>query len=97
MAKRSQLYGNYPVSEDPLANEDENRALADSDEVTLRNLVPARVYMDRAPSGRTYVFERGGAEVKVSLEDVDFLLSMRRGGNPCCGGRQPAKPLFERV
>ena len=86
MAKRSKLLDDSTV--------EEVQVTAVSDEILVRSLIAARVIMV-APSGKTYIFGRGGAEVKVDEQDVNFFLQKRKSGL-CCGGQQD-KALFELV
>ena len=60
--------------------------------VLVRNLHPAIVKV-AVQSGKEYLFNGSGAEVKVKSEDVEELLAKRRGG--CCGGSE--SPMFELV
>lgn len=60
--------------------------------VLVRSLYPA-ILKVAVQSGKIYLFNGSGAEVKVKSEDVEELLAKRRGG--CCGGSE--SPMFELV
>ena len=51
--------------------------------IWVRNIYPSKVGIVGL-SGKKYIFDGAGAEVKVRVEDVEKLLAKRRGG--CCGG-----------
>lgn len=61
------------------------------EDVLLTNLHPARLTVAGPVTGKRYFFNGAGAKVKVDRQDVDGLLSKRRGG--CCGGDRV--PYFE--
>jgi hypothetical protein len=65
------------------------------DEVyTVASMRDARMMVD-IPGGRTITFNGAGSEVKVSKDEADYLLSLKRG-RVCCGGQQ-GSPLFSLV
>lgn len=71
----------------------EELTVSEPERVAIRSLIPARTTWRSPKTGETYLWERSGAEVKVLLADVDFLLSYVRKG--CCGA--PVTHKFELV
>jgi hypothetical protein len=67
-----------------------------SNTIQIRSRIDAIYKTIGAVSGRAYVFNGGGSVVDVDKEDVDELLS-RRKGNSCCGGTNVPNPIFELV
>jgi hypothetical protein len=65
-----------------------------SNTILIRSRIDAIYKTIGAVSGRAYVFNGGGSVVDVNKEDVDELLS-RRKGNSCCGGTNVPNPVFE--
>lgn len=66
--------------------------------VEIRSRWPRKILVkeDTMPSGRRYVFSKGGSVVAVAPEDVDVLLSRRRSVG-CCGAGRVEEPFFELV
>lgn len=73
-------------------------ASVSDDDILVRSMFPAKIIARGGdlPSGREYVWEGAGTEVKVDRRDVDVLLKKRRGGSGCCGG-DGSYALFELV
>lgn len=67
-----------------------------SNTISIRSRIDALYKTIGAVSGRAYVFTGGGSVVDVNKEDVDELLS-RRKGNGCCGGTNTQNFVFELV
>ena len=55
-----------------------------------RLIVPA----SRTPSGTQYQFERGQVQ-QVPIADYDYLLSMKRENQACCGGKSSSSYFQE--
>lgn len=64
--------------------------------IEIRSRWPGRILVekDTMPSGRGYVFPKGGSVVAVAPEDKDVLLSRRRPVG-CCGTGRVEEPFFE--
>lgn len=80
MAKRSE------IQSDNFIEENLNLSSIDSG-IVIRSLYPAKMKIT-APSGKVYIFEDAGSEVKVAEEDVAFLLEKRQPSG-CCSGNSP--------
>lgn len=88
MAKRSKVQS---IGADPGVIE--ATVLEQSEDVGIVLLIDARVIVAGHVTGRQYVWEGAGAEVKVAKEDAEEILSKRYGG--CCGGSP--SPRFQLV
>jgi hypothetical protein len=66
--------------------------------IEIRSRWPRKILVkeDSMPSGRRYVFPKGGSVVAVAPQDVDVLLSRRRSVG-CCGAGRVEEPFFELV
>jgi len=65
--------------------------------IELRSLWPGRLIISghTVPSGKRYEFPSYGFVLPVEAEDVDGLLSRRRGTRPCCGASAVEQKYFE--
>lgn len=65
--------------------------------VRLRSLWPGRMIITAhtVPSRKRYEFPSYGSILLVEEEDVDGLLSRRRGTRPCCGATATEQKYFE--
>jgi hypothetical protein len=84
-----------PVVETDKSDYNSQETDSSVDEVyTVASMRAARLIVE-IPGGRTLTFDGAGSEVKVSLKEAEFLLSLKRG-RACCGGQQ-GSPLFTLV
>lgn len=68
-------------------------SLYNSDTVSIRSLVDAKVKVTGAVTENIYIWPHAGAVVDVDVRDKDEILNKKRG-RACCGG-QSGKALFE--
>lgn len=63
--------------------------------VTIQSFIDTRYIIFGKVTGKRYVFDGAGSEVKVDERDADQILGMKRG-KPCCGGTG-GTPIFKVV
>jgi hypothetical protein len=75
--------------------ENEELTVLEPERVAIRSMIPARTKWRSPKTGEVYLWERAGAEVKVLIDDVEFLLNHKRGGSCCGATRQASFELVE--
>lgn len=66
-------------------------------EVQIQSRIDSVLKYDGPISGKHYVWEHAGAIVSVNSEDADGLLTLRIGGNGCCGASKTEGIIFQLI